>query len=71
MSKIKSRGFRQSVQEDTMTYDNPTEEIHQSQRSTYREWDTGLQGHVCYWGEVQNTTMTRVAVSMGCKWAGA
>src|SRR5882672_5623558 len=36
VSKMKSRGFEQACKRDTMTYDNRTEEIQLSCRTTYR-----------------------------------
>src|SRR5882672_12674164 len=37
VSKMKSRGFKQACKRDTMTYDNQTEEIQPSRRTTYKE----------------------------------
>src|SRR5882672_1181087 len=61
---MKSRGFKQACKRDTMTYDNRTEEIQPSQRTTYRAQECEavrlVDNRNMEWGESGDT----VAVCM-------
>jgi len=43
------------------------ESYKQNQRTTYRDWNHRLHGHICYWDRGQRVSVTMVAVHMGVK----
>jgi len=58
VSGIKLRIPQSNVQWDK-TYDNRTEEIQLSQRTTYRNWNHRSQGQLCYRNGDRRASVTR------------
>src|SRR5467141_2093320 len=64
VSKMKSRGFEQACKRDTMTYDNRTEEIQPSRRTTYRAQECEAVRLVDNWNTERGESGATAAVCM-------
>src|SRR5882724_10247172 len=66
----KSLGFLKAMFNGDKTYDNRTEEIQLSQRTTYRDWNHRVTGTVMLSERGRRASVTRAAVRMGVEGTG-